>query len=179
MYVSSTAPIPQNSMSPLNPNKVARSVYAKQRVALEVARAISEYNCAAPVSSFSGQGPNFQYQVSRAAQLLNQTGQAIANAADAQRKSTATGTSSAPHVTPLNPVNTNPTAEPQVTQPGPWAVPNWGDAASAYPGICTPGTTLLDAMANHPWWTLGALAAIALAGGALGAGVKRYRGRRR
>lgn len=180
MYVSSTAPVPQNSMSPVNPAKAARYNNRKMRVFEAVEFAASRYDCSAPPDAFPGLGVNFQYQVQRAAALLNQIGSPISTATQAQAKSTATGTASAPKVSPLNPVNTNPATKQPVKQVGPWDAPAWGDYSTAYPPICTPGTDILDAIRSHPWIALGSLAALLLAGGVLtAAGVRRYRRRRR
>ena len=174
MYVSSTAPIPQTSTSPLPAAKAARYTMRKQITELSVARAASSYACAAPVSSFSDFGLNFQYQVKRADDLLNRLNVGLSLPA-AQAGSSSTGTSGAPKVVPLNPVNTTPTNKPDVKPAGSWDTPTWGDAATAWPGICSPGQTILGWMQANPGWALGGLAAVLLAGGVIGAGAKRRR----
>ena len=176
MYVSSTAPIPQNSTSPLPAVQAARYNARKNRVMLAAYLAKQTYSCAAPVSSFQDFGTNFQYQVQRADDLLNRIGQNL-SAVSAQAGATSQGTSGAPKVTPLNPVDITPKPKPQVTQPGPWDAPQWGDSATALPAICTPGQSFLEALQNNPGWALGGLVAVLLAGGVIGAGVKRRRRR--
>lgn len=176
MYVSSTAPIPQNSMSPLPPGRAARYTIRKQITELSVARAASNYACAAPVSSFSDFGFNFQMQVKRADDLLNRLNVGLTLPA-AQAGSTSTGTSGAPKVVPLNPVDTRPTPKPNVKPVGSWDAPQWGDAATAFPPICTPGQSIITWMQQNPGWALGGLAAVLLGAGVIGTGVARRRRR--
>ena len=176
MYVSSTAPIPQNSMSPVPPRKAYRYNLRKQVVGLAVARADSNYACAAPASSFQGFGLNFQYQVQRATDLLNRINSTM-TAPQAQAGSSSTGTSGAPKVIPLNPVDTTPKPKPKIPPVGTWDTPAWGNAATAWPPICTPGQSLLNALQNNPGWALGGLVALLLAGGVIGVGSAKRRRR--
>ena len=176
MYVSSTAPIPQNSMSPLPPGKAIRYAQRKARVQVSVANAMAVYSCSAPVSSFKGFGLNFQWQVQRADNLLNQLNINL-TLPSAQAGATPSGTSGAPSVVPLNPVNTQPKDKPAVPPVATWDAPTWGDAATAYPGICTPGKSILDWMQSNPGWALGGLAAVLLAGGVIGTGAAKRRRR--
>lgn len=182
MYVSSAAPIPQNSMTPMSAAQSAWYNAHKMRIFREVAWAASRFACTSPVdsSSFSGFGLNFQYQVQRAAGLVNDAGSALSKAATAAASSSTTS-GTAPQVIPLNPVQTNPAAPDNVPSLGPWDTPRWGNAATARPPSCAPaGQDLLAMIQMHPWWALGAAAAVLLAGGVLTtAGVKRYRRRRR
>lgn len=174
MYVSSTAPIPQNSMSPIPPEVSARYNARKARVMTAAAKAAANYACSTPVSTFSPFGRNLQYQVQRDLNLLNHLNQGL-TARTAQRGATATGTSNAPKVIPLNPVDTNPKPKAAVPQQGPFDAPVWGDYDGPWPGVCTPGTTILGWIQQNPWWAIGGIAAVALASGAVGAGIKRRR----
>jgi hypothetical protein len=173
MYVSSTDPIPQNSMSPLPPGPAADYDARKTRTLTAAALAAANYACSTPVSAFSGQGRNFQYQVMRAINLLNHINTGL-TAPTAQRKVTSTGTGGAPKVIPLNPVDTNPKPKPVVPQQGPFDAPVWGDADIQWPGTCTPGASILQWVQQNPWWAVGGVAAVALASGLLGS-----QGRRR
>lgn len=176
MYVSSTAPIPQNSTSPIPAGTSARYLTQKARVMTAAAQAAADYACSTPVSSYSRFGLNFQYQVQRAINLLNHLNQGL-TAPTAQKAVTSTGTSDAPKVIPLNPVDTNPRAKQTVPQQGPFDAPRWGDYDGVWPGICTPGATILSWIQQNPWWAIGGVAAVALASGAVGAGVQRRRRR--
>ena len=178
MYVSSSMPIPQTSTSPLPAAKSARYNLRKQITELSVARAASNYACATPASAFSDFGRNFQQQVVRSVNLLNRLNVGITTQS-AQAGASSTGTSGAPTVVPLNPVNTTPKAKPEPPAVGSWDAPAWGNAATAWTPICTPGQTLIAALQNNPGWALGGLVAILLAGGVIGTGVKRRRARRR
>ena len=177
MYVSSTAPIPQNSMSPMDPVKSARYNARKNRVFQSVMWAASRYACTSPMDSGSFQsfGPNLQYEVQRAQNLLNVVGSGLSPQQMTQASVSKTGTSNAPSVIPLNPVDTNPKPKATVKPLGPWDTPQWGDSSSQLTPLCTPGASLLQAMQDHPWWTVGALAAVALATGALGTTARRRR----
>ena len=62
----------------------------------------------------------------------------------------------------------------QVPIQGPFDTPMWGDYDAQWPGICTPGSSFLNWLQQNPWWALG-LAAVALAGGVIGTGMKRRR----
>lgn len=176
MYVSSTAPIPQNSTSPVPIDASNRYQARKARVLLAAANAAANYACATPVSAYSPFGLNFQFQVQRALDLLNHLNQGL-TAPSAQSKATSTGTRNAPKVIPLNPVDTNPKPKPSVPSQGPFDAPVWGDYDGPWPGVCTPGTTILSWIQQNPWWALGGIAAVALASGAVGAGVRRRRRR--
>ena len=171
MYVSSGADIPGISTGPIDPRYAARFNARRRRVFLSVADAASRYDCAPAVSSFGGL--NLKFQAARARSLLNQVGQAIASTfptgpsgmpsiTEVQQSVTPTGSSGAPAVVPLAPVNTNPIPPPP-TPATQWAAPHWANA-SAPAGVVP---VALTAASRHPWVTLGVLAVIALAGGAL------------
>ena len=176
MYVSSTAPIPQHSMSPMNPATRARYNRRKQRIFLAVASAASRYDCASAPATFDGFGANFLYQVDRARALLNQVGTLLSSefpaglitplpAGAVQKSITSTGTSGAPAVVSWSPATTNP-APADPAQPANFAGPHWGDAATQDAQVPVPAT----AAARHPWLTVGAIAALALAAGILNGG---------
>jgi len=182
VYVSSTAPIPLNSTSPMPSDIRARYNARKRCVYTAVENAASEYACGAPVSSFAslGFGDNFLYQVQRAANLLNQlASQNLITPAIAQAGATPVSTSDAPQVTPLNPVNTNPVPKPKPPTQGPWDAPNWGNAATQWPGVCAPWQSILGWFQQNPLLAVGIGAAVLLSAGMMGTkAVKRRRAKR-
>ena len=177
MYVPSTDPIPQNSMTPDGTLATQQSDVRKQRTFTSVMWAASRYACAGtiPPEAFPGFGLNFQYQVSRAASLLNSAMATIAKESQAQKSLSSSGTSGAPKVVPLNPVDTRPQPKPDIPQQGPFDTPMWGDYQGQFPGICTPGQSILNWIQSNPWWAIGGVAAVALASGAVGSGIRRRR----
>lgn len=178
MYVASDAPIPNTSTGPMNPEIRARYNARKNRVFSAVMWAASRYDCQGtiPVDAFPGAPANFLYQVQRDAALLNKLGWGnLLNSSTAQQAVSSTGTNVAPTVTPLNPVNTNPTAKQNVPQQGPFDTPPWGDAGTEWPGVCTPGSSFLNWLQQNPWLGLGALAAVALGAGVIGTKQRRRR----
>ena len=165
----------------MSPAQTARYNARKNRVFQAVEWAASRYDCTSPVdsNSFSGFGLNFQYQVQRAAGLLNSAGMALSPAQISQASVNTADTGNAPKVIPLNPVDTNPKPQSPMPTLGPWDTPSWGDAATILPASCTPLASLLQAMQDHPFWTLGALGALVLIAGGTEVAVHRRRTRRR
>lgn len=176
MIVSTTAPLPHNSLDPPSPARQMAFYARKQRTFSAVASAASRYNCSAPVASFPGLGLNFQMQVQRAINLLNSIGQPL-TAAQSTGASRSTGTGGAPTVVPFNPVQLTPNSQDPPAQ-GPFDAPDWGNYSGEWPVICSPLRSLLDSLQAHPGWALGGLAAVALAAGAFGS-KRRNPGRRR
>jgi hypothetical protein len=179
MYVSSSAPIPQNSMTPMSSAMRARYNGRKNRVFQSVLWAASRYACTSPVDSNSFQpfGLNLQYEVQRAQKLINAAGNQLSSAQITQASVSTSGSGhDAPKVIPLNPVDTNPEPRPDMKRLGPWDAPTWGDSSTVpLAPICTPGKTLMQAFQDHPWWAIGAFAAAGLAIGAFGVGASRRR----
>lgn len=172
MYVSSTAPIPGISTGPTNPVRGARYNARKRAVFLSVASAASRYDCASQIGNFEGFGTNFLWQVQRARDLINQVGTALSSAfpvgaatglpavAAVQDSVTSFGASNAPNIVPWSAATTTPSIPPPEL-PANFTAPHWGDAASAAGRIPVPTT----AAARNPWFTLGVIAALALAAG--------------
>lgn len=185
MYVSSSAPIPDISIGPINPVKGARYNARKQAVFLSVASAASRYDCASQPQNFDNFGTNFLYQVQRARDLINQVGTALSSAfpvgaatglpavASVQDSLTSFGASNTPNIVPWSPTTTNPTVPPPEL-PANFVAPHWGDAATA--GARIP--VALTAAARNPWFTLGVIGALALAAGILQRGGPGLGGRR-
>lgn len=187
MYVSSTDPVPLNCNGTDSFARLADSNARKQRVFNEVAIAASRYACAGtvPTDAFSGFSTNFLYQVQRAVNLLNNfnaPGVTTGNSQGAQKIQqalTSTGTSGAPNVIPLNPVDTNPKPKQKVPNPGPFDTPQWGEYTGQWPVSCLPGGDLIQWLQQNPWLAIGGAAALLLAGGAIGTGAVRRRRARR
>jgi len=177
MYVASTEPISQNSTTPGGTVALRNSDVRRNRTFAAVEVAASRYACAGtiPPEAFPGFSLNFQFQVSRAASLLNSAMATLANGTQAQASLSSSGTAGAPQVTPLNPVDTRPRPKPIIPQQGPFDAPLWGDYQGQWPGFCTPGQSILNWVQSNPWWAIGGVAAVALASGAVGAGVRRRR----
>jgi hypothetical protein len=177
MYVSSDAPLPQNSMSPMDPVRSAQYNQRKQTVWQSVLWAASRYACTSPVdsNSFANFGVNLQYEVARAQKLLNLAGSQMSPRQMTRASVTSSDPSDAPQVIPLNPVDTNPKPSPAKAQIGPWDAPAWGDASVALPGCNVQGGGLLQMLQSNPWWAVGGLAAAALAVGAFGVSSSRRR----
>lgn len=172
MIVSTSAPLPHNSLDPPTPQMSAAYNARKNAVFSAVANAASRYDCSAPIASFAGLGFNFQMQVQRATNLLTSIGQTLTQA-QATGSSQTTSNSNPPQVVPLNPVQLTPAPSQNPRQQGPFDTPEWGNYSGQWPSICTPLTSLINALQAHPGWALGGMVAVALAAGVIGTGKTR------
>ena len=99
MYLPSTAPVPRNSMSPLDPNCVAARVNRGQQIEAAAIAADLAVNCFADPVSFSPWGTNL---VADVVQSQN-TGISGSASAATSNPDPGGGNSDAPIVVPLNP----------------------------------------------------------------------------
>lgn len=179
MYASSTDPVPLNVFGVDSYARLRESDARRNRTFQSVMWAASRYDCQGtiPVDAFPKFPLNLQYQVQRAANLLNKLGWGnLLNSSNVQRSVTSTGKSGAPKVSPLNPVDTNPRPKTEVPRQGPFDTPVWGDYQAAWPASCTPGTSLMNWLQSNPWIGLGALVAVMVGVGAVAeSGVRRRR----
>jgi hypothetical protein len=74
MYVSSSAPLPQNSLMPPPAWQVAQSKADMAKINLQTARGLTSYECGLDPSSYGVFGPAVYGQVAQANTLLNIAG---------------------------------------------------------------------------------------------------------
>jgi hypothetical protein len=188
MYVSSTAPLPQNSLMPPPAWQVNASKREMARLNWQVARALMSYECGLNPQGYAEFGPAVVGQVAQANNLLTVSGAAPTNlssvlsggpgtAQNLQQMADSTISTpvdtSPPQVIPFNPVQMMaPPLNPPQRNPLNMSAPSWNDSWVSSQKPCN---TLQDWISQNPGTTL-------LIGGALVAGLaamsQKKRGRR-
>lgn len=170
MYVSASAPLPQNSLMAPPAWQVARSKAEVARLNLQVARSLIEYECGLNPGAYADFGPAVVGQVAQANQLVNLAGQ---NPQSLQTMADSTISSgpdqNPPQVIPFNPIRLSaPPLNPKEPNPLNINSPAWNDALASSMKACPTGVQ--SWIAQHPGLTLliGAIAAAALAGASSG-----------
>jgi hypothetical protein len=171
MYVSSSAPLPQNSLMPPPAWQVAKSKGEVARLNFQVARALVAYECGLSPSGYAEFGPAVVGQVSQANNLLNiagQTPQSLQQMADATLSTPVD--SNPPQVIPFNPIQMlSPPLNPPVSNPLNLPGPMWNDSLASSGKPCNAAA---DWISSHPWLVL-------LLGGIAAAGLAAYSQKKR